>query len=90
MTVDLELKYSGYFARERAQADRIQQLREFAIPDELPYAELRSLSTEARQKLGRLRPATLAQASRVPGVSASDIQNLVIEVERRRRAVTGS
>ena len=63
---------------------------EFAIPDELPYAELRSLSTEARQKLGRLRPATLAQASRVPGVSASDIQNLVIEVERRRRAVTGS
>ena len=90
LTVDLELKYSGYFARERAQADRIQQLREFAIPVELPYAELRSLSTEARQKLGKLRPATLAQASRVPGVSASDIQNLVIEVERRRRVVTGS
>lgn len=88
LTVDLELKYSGYFARERAQADRIQQLREFAIPDELPYAELRSLSTEARQKLGKLRPATLAQASRVPGVSASDLQNLVIEVERRRRATS--
>ena len=90
LTVDLELKYSGYFARERAQADRLQQLREFAIPDELPYADLRSLSTEARQKLGRLRPATLAQASRVPGVSASDLQNLVIEVERRRRVVGGN
>ncbi|HEX7937894.1 MAG TPA: tRNA uridine-5-carboxymethylaminomethyl(34) synthesis enzyme MnmG [Gemmatimonadaceae bacterium] len=88
LTVDLELKYSGYFARERAQADRLSQLREFAIPDELPYPELRSLSTEARQKLGRLRPATLAQASRVPGVSASDLQNLVIEVERRRRRST--
>jgi tRNA uridine 5-carboxymethylaminomethyl modification enzyme len=88
LTVDLEIKYSGYFARERAQAERLQQLREFAIPDELPYAELRSLSTEARQKLDRLRPATLAQASRVPGVSASDLQNLVIEVERRRKTAT--
>ena len=90
LTVDLELKYSGYFVRERAQADRLQQLREFVLPDELPYAEFRSLSTEARQKLGRLRPATLAQASRVPGVNASDLQNLVIEVERRRRAVAES
>jgi tRNA uridine 5-carboxymethylaminomethyl modification enzyme len=88
LTVDLELKYGGYFARERAQAERLQQLREFALPDELPYTELRSLSTEARQKLGRLRPATLAQASRVPGVSASDLQNLVIEVERRRAGRT--
>jgi tRNA uridine 5-carboxymethylaminomethyl modification enzyme len=90
LTVDLELKYAGYFARERAQADRLQQLREFELPDELPYADLKSLSTEARQKLGRLRPATLAQASRVPGISASDLQNLVIEVERRRRVVAGS
>ncbi len=89
LTVDLELKYGGYFARERAQADRLQQLRDFALPDELPYAELRSLSTEARQKLDRLRPATLAQASRVPGVSASDLQNLVVEVERRRKATVG-
>jgi len=90
LTVDLELKYSGYFVRERAQADRLSQLREFAIPEELPYPELRSLSTEARQKLGRLRPTTLAQASRVPGVSASDLQNLVVEIERRRRAIPGS
>jgi tRNA uridine 5-carboxymethylaminomethyl modification enzyme len=86
LTTDLELKYAGYFARERSQADRLQQLREFALSDALPYGEFKSLSTEARQKLGRLKPATLAQASRVPGVSASDLQNLVIEVERRRRA----
>jgi len=86
LTVDLELKYAGYFAREKSQAERLQQLREFVLPETLPYAELRSLSTEARQKLGRLRPATLAQASRVPGVSASDLQNLVVEVERLRRA----
>jgi len=86
LTAELELKYAGYFERERAQADRLRRLRDFALPIELRYAELRSLSTEARQKLGLLRPATLAQAASVPGVSASDLQNLVIEVERYRRA----
>jgi len=46
---------------------------------------MRSLSFEARQKLAALRPATLAQASRIPGVSPSDLQNLVLEIEKRRR-----
>jgi tRNA uridine 5-carboxymethylaminomethyl modification enzyme len=80
----LEIKYSGYFERERAQAERIRQMGEFAIPADLEYSALNSLSTEARQKLSNIRPRTLAQASRVPGVSPSDIQNLVIEVEKRR------
>ena len=86
LTAELELKYAGYFERERIQADRMRRMRDFPLPAELPYGELHSLSTEARQKLGRLRPATLAQAASVPGISASDLQNLVIEVERRRRA----
>lgn len=86
LTAELEFKYAGYFERERAQAERLRKLREFALPSEMRYEELRSLSTEARQKLDALRPATLAQAASVPGVSASDLQNLVIEVERRRRA----
>jgi tRNA uridine 5-carboxymethylaminomethyl modification enzyme len=81
----LELKYDGYFERERSQADKIRRMGEFALDDVLPYAEMRSLSTEARQKLAAIRPRTLAQASRIPGVSASDLQNLVIEVERHRR-----
>ena len=51
----------------------------------LAYESLHSLSVEARQKLGALRPATLAQASRIPGVSPSDLQNLVFELEKRRR-----
>ena len=88
LTTELELKYAGYFERERVQADRLKKLRNFELPESLPYAELRSLSTEARQKLAALRPATLAQASGVPGVSASDLQNLVIEVERRRKQPT--
>jgi tRNA uridine 5-carboxymethylaminomethyl modification enzyme len=84
ITAELELKYAGYFARERVQAEKMKRMGDFPLPPALPYDELRSLSTEARQKLGALRPRTLAQASRVPGVSPNDLQNLVLEIERRR------
>jgi tRNA uridine 5-carboxymethylaminomethyl modification enzyme len=85
VTADLEIKYAGYFERERAQADRMRRMGDFSLDSELDYHDMRSLSFEARQKLGTLRPRSLAQASRIPGVSPSDLQNLVIEVERRRR-----
>ena len=84
-TTELELKYDGYFERERSQADKIRRMGEFSLDENLPYSQMRSLSTEARQKLTRIRPRTLAQASRISGISASDLQNLVIEVERHRR-----
>ena len=84
-STELELKYDGYFERERTQADKIKRMGEFALDDSLPYSDMRSLSTEARQKLARIRPRTLAQASRISGISPSDLQNLVIEVERHRR-----
>ena len=57
----------------------------FQLPKELPYAGLESLSTEARQKLEQVRPESLAQAGRIPGVTPSDLQNLVLEVVKRRR-----
>ena len=85
VSAELELKYAGYFARERTQAERLRRMGEFALPAELPYETLRSLSTEARQKLSALRPATLAQAARVPGVGPTDVQNLVLAVERWRQ-----
>jgi tRNA uridine 5-carboxymethylaminomethyl modification enzyme len=85
ITAELELKYAGYFERERLQAERLRRLAELALADDLPYEEMRSLSFESRQKLARVRPATLAQASRIPGVSPSDLQNLVLEVDKRRR-----
>ncbi len=88
ITVELELKYAGYFERERVQAEKMKRMGDFPLPPALPYGELRSLSTEARQKLGALRPRTLAQASRVPGVSPNDLQNLVLEIERRRLAAS--
>jgi tRNA uridine 5-carboxymethylaminomethyl modification enzyme len=85
VTADLEIKYAGYFERERVQADRMRRMGDFSLDPELDYSDMRSLSFEARQKLSTLRPHSLAQASRIPGVSPSDLQNLVIEIERRRR-----
>ncbi|MEA2764910.1 MAG: tRNA uridine 5-carboxymethylaminomethyl modification enzyme [Gemmatimonadaceae bacterium] len=85
VTADLEIKYAGYFERERAQADRMRRMGDFSLDDDLEYSDMQSLSMEARQKLSNLKPRSLAQASRIPGVSPSDLQNLVIEVERRRR-----
>jgi tRNA uridine 5-carboxymethylaminomethyl modification enzyme len=90
LTTELEIKYAGYFERERQQADRMREMGSFRLPRDLRYDEMRSLSFEARQKLASVRPGTLAQASSIPGVSPSDLQNLVIEVERRRRPTVAS
>ena len=85
LTAELEIKYAGYFERERLQAERLRQMGDFKLPANFQYTDLHSLSFEARQKLSAVQPRTLAQASRIPGVSPSDLQNLVIEVERARR-----
>ena len=85
ITVELELKYAGYFERERVHAEKLQRMSQLVLPADLPYTEFRSLSTEARQKLSARQPTTLAQAASIPGVSQSDLQNLLIELERRRR-----
>jgi tRNA uridine 5-carboxymethylaminomethyl modification enzyme len=90
VTADLEIKYAGYFDRERSQADRMRRMGDFVLDVDIDYSEMRSLSLEARQKLSSLRPHSLAQASRIPGVSPSDLQNLVIEIERRRRLATAT
>jgi len=84
---EIELKYEGYLAREKDAAARLAEMTDFALPVDLPYPELKSLSTEARQKLAAVRPASLAQAGRIPGVSPSDLHNLVVETTRWRRRV---
>lgn len=86
MSAEIELKYAGYLERERHAAAKLAEMANFRLPQDLPYRELRSLSTEARQKLERVQPQSLAQAGRIPGVSPSDLQNLVLEVVRRRRS----
>lgn len=81
---DIELKYAGYLARERASARRLSELNGFLLPSSLPYQSFSTLSCEAREKLYAARPASLGQAARIPGVSPSDLQNLVVEVLRLR------
>lgn len=86
-SAEIELKYDGYLAREREAAARLAELASFALAVDLPYLGFQSLATEARQKLDRIRPTSLAQAARIPGVSPSDLHNLVIEAMRWRRRV---
>ncbi len=86
ITAELEIKYSGYFERERRAAERLAELGGMVLPDDLEYATLRTLSMEARQKLATRRPGTLAQAASIPGISPSDLQNLMVEVGRAAKA----
>ena len=89
ITTELQIKYAGYFERERVQADKMRRMGHFALEIDLPYASMQSVSFEARQKFAAQRPRSLAQASRIPGVSPNDLQNLVLEVERHRRVAAG-
>jgi tRNA uridine 5-carboxymethylaminomethyl modification enzyme len=82
---DIEFKYAGYLARERSAAARLGQMEDFAIPKDLDYGALRTLAFEARERLQALQPTTLGQASRVPGISPSDLHNLVFAVTKGRR-----
>jgi tRNA uridine 5-carboxymethylaminomethyl modification enzyme len=82
---DMELKYEGYLARERAAAGRMARMDDFELPREIEYRSLHTLSFEAREKLHSARPGSLGQASRIPGVSPSDLQSLVMEVLKWRK-----
>jgi tRNA uridine 5-carboxymethylaminomethyl modification enzyme len=81
---EMEMRYAGYLDRERERAAAVARHAEIGIPDDLAYPALHSLSTEARQKLERIRPSTLGQAARIPGISQSDLQNLLMEIRKLR------
>lgn len=79
---EIQLKYNGYIERERQIAQKIQRLENVRLSENFDYNSLSSLSTEARQKLSKIRPVTVAQASRIPGVSPSDINILLLILGR--------
>ncbi|MBQ5621334.1 MAG: tRNA uridine-5-carboxymethylaminomethyl(34) synthesis enzyme MnmG [Bacteroidaceae bacterium] len=79
---EVRMKYSGYIRREKEIADKIQRLENIRIRGRFNYNDIQSLSTEARQKLSRIDPETMAQASRIPGVSPSDINVLLVMMNR--------
>ena len=76
------MKYEGYIEKEQAVADKLQRLDYVVIPDNFDYHELQSLSSEAREKLSESLPKNLAAASRISGVSASDLAVLLVHLGR--------
>ena len=79
---EIILKYSGYIERERLIADKLNRLENIYIKDKLNYETIQSLSTEARQKLQKINPETIGQASRIPGISPSDVNILLVFLGR--------
>ena len=79
---EIQVKYAGYIAKEKNNADKLQRLENIKIPENFDYSKLKSLSFEAREKLKNIQPATISQASRISGVSPSDISVLLVYMGR--------
>ncbi len=79
---EIQVKYSGYIEKERNNADKLTRLEDVKIPMDFDYDKIKSMSTEAKQKLSKIRPVTISQASRISGVSPSDISVLLIYMGR--------
>ena len=79
---EIQIKYAGYIKREQMEAAKLQRLDQIRIPDGFNYDEVQSLSTEARQKLSRIRPKSIGEAQRIPGVSPNDISVLLVLMGR--------
>ena len=83
--VELQAKYEGYIHRQEMQADQAIKMESVEIPEDMDYAVLNSISHEGREKLGKIRPRSLGQAGRIPGLRPGDIQVLYIHLEQQRR-----
>lgn len=79
---EIQIKYKGYIEREKQNAEKLHRLEEVLIPEGFDFAQMNSLTIEARQKLNRIRPRTIGQASRIPGVSPADVNVLLIKFGR--------
>ena len=82
--VEIELKYEGYIKRQEAQVVELRRLEQRALPEDLPYQTVTGLSSEAKEKLGKIRPLNLGQASRISGVSPADLSVLMIWLTQRK------
>ncbi|MBQ8307714.1 MAG: tRNA uridine-5-carboxymethylaminomethyl(34) synthesis enzyme MnmG, partial [Alistipes sp.] len=79
---EIEIKYRGYIEREKLIAEKLRRLEDIRIPEEFDYHAMQALTIEARQKLSRIRPQTIGQASRIPGVSPADVNVLLVRFGR--------
>ncbi len=85
--VEIEIKYEGFLNRQREQIDKLKELEKLRIPKQFDYNKLNSVSTEGREKLSQIKPRTLGQASRILGVSQSDIAILMVYLSRRKKVI---
>jgi tRNA uridine 5-carboxymethylaminomethyl modification enzyme len=81
-SAEIKIKYEGYIQREKIVADKIKRLESLKIPEDIDFSELVSISTEGRQKLGKIKPSNIGQAGRISGVSPSDINILLMYLGR--------
>jgi len=81
--VEIEAKYEGYIKRQLAQVERLRRLEDKRIPEDLDYGKVKNLSSEGREKLSRVRPRTLGQAARIPGISQADLSILMVYLKGR-------
>ena len=79
---EIQVKYSGYIEKERNNAEKLIRLEDIKIPENFDYYKIKSMSIEAKQKLSAIRPVTISQASRISGVSPSDVSVLLIYMGR--------
>ena len=83
--IEIMIKYEGYISRQMEQVDKMNRLEKKKMPEGIVYADIDTLSAEARQKLDEIRPLSLGQASRISGVSPADITALLILLEQHNR-----
>jgi tRNA uridine 5-carboxymethylaminomethyl modification enzyme len=83
--VEIQAKYEGYIEKQRRQAEQFKRMEHRPLPEDLNYEQITGLRLEARQKLKALRPSSVGQASRISGVSPSDVSVLLIYLEKRKR-----
>ena len=79
---EIQVKYSGYIEKEKNNADKLNRLEDVKIPVNFDYDKIKSLSFEAREKMKKIKPVTISQASRISGVSPSDVSVLLIHMGR--------
>ena len=87
---EIDIKYSGYLARQQQQIDQVKKQEHRAIPADVDYASIATLSKEAREKLNSIQPLSLGQAGRIPGVSPADVTALLLWLELRKRQSSSS
>ena len=83
--VEIKLKYDGYIKRQIAQAEQFRKMEERLLPENQDYSDIHGLRLEARQKLNKIQPKSLGQASRISGVSPSDVSVLIVWLESRNK-----